>query len=71
MPLVQRLQVDRGLVLGDDEEERSFLSFRNRFLVWPPGISPRSGCDSRDREHRRMLDGVGAMPSASRRARSS
>ena len=23
----------------------SFLSLRNRFLVWPPGIVPRSACD--------------------------
>ncbi|CCV04330.1 hypothetical protein MESS2_1270020 [Mesorhizobium metallidurans STM 2683] len=24
----------------------SFLSLRNRFLVWPPAISPRNACES-------------------------
>ena len=34
----------------------SFLSFRNRFLVWPPGIGPRRRATLLDREQRRMPD---------------
>ena len=32
---------------------------RNRFLVWPPGIVPRSACDLLDREQRRVASPSG------------
>ncbi len=35
-----------------------FLSRRNRFLVWPPGIAPRSSRAFLDGKHRRMGDGL-------------
>ncbi len=44
--LVDLLQIDLRFLADRHRKKLSFLSFRNRFLVCPPGISPRSACES-------------------------
>ena len=49
----------------------SFLSLRNRFLVWPPGISPRSATDSATVKSGGWSTVSCAMPSRRRKAKRS